>query len=156
MANDENVGQFEIKIGDWSGDGHGQCDSYRVQSNKPVKDAREAYFVAKDKLPPHLCPENFLNKYEDVSLPSNVYEDAKTLGFDFFSDWDDDETPLSDRLEYPQIYSEKMCQYVLWFMKQGDPDLELSIVPNVNTLSFYGFDEKNRHIGFIGYGLFDS
>jgi hypothetical protein len=46
-----------------------------------------------------------------------------------------------------------MCSYVLWFMTQGDPDLKVSLLPAVETLSFYGFDEKGRHIGFIGYGL---
>lgn len=150
--------EFEIKIGDWSDDGHGKCDSYRVKSNKPVKDAREAYFTAKAKLPPHLCPENFMRKYEDFSLPENVYTDAKERGFDFFAGWEGDERlteeKLPEFLKYPQCDTERMCRYVIWFLKQGDSELELEMVPEVNSLSFYGFDEKKRHIGFIGYGLF--
>lgn len=145
---------FEIKIGDWSGDGHGCNDVYRVHSSKPVKEVREAYFAAKAKLPPHLCPEAFMCDYQDYSLPKNVYEDAKERGYDFFANWENpEEEPLEERLQYPQVDTEKMCEYVIWFLKQGDPELELELEPSIESLAFYGVDEKKRHIGFIGYGI---
>jgi hypothetical protein len=154
MAKAKKTYVFEVKIGDWSGDGHGNNDVYRVHSNKPVKEVRDAYFAAKDKLPKHLCPEAFMFEYGDHSLPKNVYEDAKARGYDFFADWENpEEEPLEERLQYPQVDTEKMCDYVIWFLKQGDPGLELELEPSIDTLAFYGHDEKGRHIGFIGYGI---
>lgn len=37
---------FKLPIGDFSKDGHGMCDWYRIESNYPVEDVREFYFKA--------------------------------------------------------------------------------------------------------------
>ena len=55
---------FTIPIGDWSGDGHGQDRSFYASASKPIEAVREAYFAAKEKLPPEACPENFCNEYD--------------------------------------------------------------------------------------------
>lgn len=141
--------RFNLSIGDWSGDGHGQQDVYLIESNKPVQEVREAYFRAKKKLQGCLCPENFMKKHGDSSLPVETYEAAKALGYDLLKGFEEitDET-----FEYPDIGTGGMADYTLWFIKQGDPELELTRV-EVDTFAFYGYDEQKRHIGFIGYAL---
>ena len=48
---------------------------------------------------------------------------------------------------------EFMAAYVLEFLKVGDPDLKFKIINPPDMLPFYGYDDQNRHIGFIGYGV---
>lgn len=148
--------KFRIRIGDWSGDGHGMQEPHIVESNKDsIEEIREAYFAAREKLPNCLCPENFMCDFEDGSLPRETYEEARARGYDLLKDrdpsaWVDE----AEMLEYPDFGAEEMAEYVLWFIKQGDPSIELKLASDsVQDLSFYGSDEKGRHIGFIGYGL---
>jgi hypothetical protein len=137
---------FTIKIGDWSGDGHGKCDDFRFKANKPIEDVREAYFAAKKRYP-KLCPEKFCAKYEDSSVPPDVRAGLRAAG-----------CPLRDdaSLDGECLSADEMAKIVAWFIGQGDSDLV--VVPNdeepVPMLAFYGDDKKKRHIGFIGYGLF--
>jgi len=45
--------------------------------------------------------------------------------------------------------------WVLLLMKT-DPSLEMKIAPEERVmLTFYGLDDKGRHIGCVGYGLFE-
>ena len=40
-------------------------------------------------------------------------------------------------------------------MKKDNPDLILEVVEdNIPKFHFSGYDDKKRHIGFFGYGLF--
>lgn len=133
---------FKITIGDWSADGHGQADDYYVKANKSIKDVREAYFAAKEKLPEAICPENFCCDYEEGTAPDEVFKDLKKRG-----------CPLPEDVD--EFHKDEMVQVILWFLKQGDPTLELNLEnDNVPTLHAYGFDEKKRHIGQFGYGFY--
>jgi hypothetical protein len=51
-----------------------------------------------------------------------------------------------------------MLQLLLLFIKMYNPTFSYEVVAEkqMPTFSFYGFDKKQRHIGFIGYGLFSS
>lgn len=149
-----------FQIGDWSGDGHGRCDDYQVTSNKPVKEVREAYFKALKKFPKCMSPENFMEEYEDYSLPKETYKAALEHGYDLlegFKENDDfkERFDSGELLEYPDVGTQELLQYTLWFVMQGDPELQLKFDPEraPDTFAFYGSDEKGRHIGFIGYGL---
>jgi hypothetical protein len=46
----------------------------------------------------------------------------------------------------------------LWIMllQDTDPTLKLKkvVAEKIPMLSFFGYDEKKRHIGFVGYGTF--
>lgn len=140
---------FKIVIGDWSGDGHSQADDYHVESNKPVEAVREAYFAAKAKLPKQLCPEEFCNRYEEGALPDEVFKLMAKHGFKVEVDCVTDEGT-----DYV-FHGEHMAEYVQWFCQQGDPGLVLKPVLNeIPMLQFYGFDEKKRHIGQFGYGMY--
>lgn len=141
---------FQIPIGDWSGDGHGKVDMYPASASKPVEAAREAYFEAQKKYP-DLDPAGFCSEYEDRSVPEEVYEEASKLGFVFKAFNEDPNADFDDKdLDFG---TEEMAQYVAWFLNLGDPDLHVKIEESPPMLSFYGYDEKNRHIQFIGYGL---
>lgn len=137
--------QFRIQIGDWSNDGHGKCEEYYASARKPIKEIREAYFKAKAQLPSELCPENFCCRHGDYQLPKAVSVAAKAAGYKFPED--------------PEGFLESatMADYVVWFLNQGDQELgaKLERKSTPPTLAFYGNDKKRRHIGFIGYGLFE-
>lgn len=135
---------FRLPIGDWSGDGHGKCEWFDIKSNKPLKDIREAYFKAKE-LYPNLCPESFCDNWQDPFIPQEVVNGYSEINFTS-EDFNDGELYGS-----PQI----MAEIVVAFLKRGDPELQLSIRENPKMLPTWGVDEQGRHIGHIGYGLFD-
>ena len=139
--------KFKIAIGDWSGDGHGINEYFKIKSNKSVEEVREAYFKAIQILgkdyPKEICQE-----YEDDYVSEYDQEELEELGF-VFTHYHENTLGLV----YPT--AKGMLELTLWFLKQGDPDLILKQEEEVPTLHFYGFDDKERHIGFIGYGLFN-
>jgi hypothetical protein len=74
----------------------------------------------------------------------------KNLGFEFNEDdFEDDEDNAT-------VYSSGFAKIWIFLLMQVDKELELKIVPTEEcpNLSFYGFDEKGRHISASGYGLF--
>lgn len=129
---------FRIPIGDWSGDGHSQCEWYDATAAIPLDEVRDAYFAAKKKK--HLegiSPEDFCSEYEDSEVPEDVREQAKAAGYEMPEDF----------------HVEEMANYVVWFINQGNPKADVRLEETPETLTFYGYDDKNRHIGFIGYGF---
>lgn len=137
---------FKLPIGDWSGDGHEKVSWFIISSNKPLQDVREAFFKAKDSLDPRLNPENICSEYEENTIPESLVEELNKAGCEFsFDEYDGD--------VYLDSFS--MLDIVLWFLKMGDPDLELQVEENnFPMFPFSGYDKDNRHIGFFGYGLF--
>jgi hypothetical protein len=140
---------FTLPIGDWSNDGHGKSDLYYIESNKPVEEVREAHFKAKDIT--GIDIEKIANRYEENSIESDhpVIEYLRNKKIDPRDMFDNDEdTYYAD--------SESMVELWVMLLQDGDPNLELKISQDhrVPMLPFYGFDEKKRHIGFVGYGTF--
>jgi len=41
--------KFSLPIGDWSDDGHGECDWFVIESNVPLEELREIYFETKKR-----------------------------------------------------------------------------------------------------------
>lgn len=140
---------FKISIGDWSGDGHGDSETFMASSTKPIKDVREGYFNAKERYP-RLAPESFCESYEDTLVPVDVADEIEKLG-----------GPTTEGLErHPREEgfrgtAEYMAAVTVWFLNIGDRglDVRLEAETREDTLHFYGYDEKKRHIGFIGYGV---
>lgn len=132
---------FTIEIGDWSDDGHGKHVPYTVTAAKPIKATREAYFAAVAKHP-RCNPENFCDEYEDGEVDDDQWAALSDVG-----------CPLPD--ERDSFDADAMAAVVVWFLNEGDPTLDarLDEKSRTPTLHFYGYDEKKRHIGFIGYGL---
>lgn len=146
--------KFKLPIGDWSDDGHGKTDDYIIESNKPLEHVREMYFQACEKLGYTLdghhkktpCAE-----YEDYEFPFEVINDLDNIGvkgLDFYFEVGEGNYDMD---------SISFCDIVLNFIKSQDKDLELKRIPNdeLPMFQFYGVDNKNRHIGYFGYGLFD-
>lgn len=130
------MADFRVAIGDWSGDGHSQCDYVHIRANKTMKEVQKAYNTAKKELPDVLNPENFCSDFEDSRVPSDVIDEAEKLGCTVFRCIDD---------EGYGFYVDEMADYVMWFLKQGDPELTLEVIEPPDTL---------KTDGFIGYGLF--
>jgi hypothetical protein len=131
---------FRIPIGDWSGDGHEQCKWFTATAKYPIETVREAYFTAKILLP-DICPEDFCSGYEEYEVAEEIRAEINEQGFE-----------LGD-----SFGSEEMAAFVVWFLNRGYPDLDARLEPNAEMpmLPFYGQDACERHISFIGYGLFE-
>jgi len=141
--------KFTIPIGDWSGDGHEKTSDYLYACSHPIEDVREAYFAAKETHP-LLDPSTYCNEYEESVPPAEVMEAWAELGFvereGFLGEWQNGEG----------LYTDAMAGLAIEFLKLGNPDIEYkSISDDVPMLFNYGQDEKGRHIGSFGYGLFE-
>lgn len=133
-----------ISIGDWSNDGHGRCDDFFfiLPNYKSVEDAREAFFKSAETYP-GLDPRSFANEYQDGTIPGELRDAAADKGFEL-PDNDDD------------FHSGIMAEYVSWFIGLSGVALTALGIEQLPTLHFYGTDKKKRHLGHIGYGLFDE
>ena len=130
---------FKIPIGDWSNDGHAQCHWYIVESNKPVEEVREVHFRG--------CKEVF-----DIHSVCNEYEEYQA-DLEDLPEW---VREFFDHEGHPMNGSGGMAELWLEMLRRTDPDLVLKLVPeDISMLPFYGHDDQKRHIGTVGYGLFD-
>ena len=144
---------FRFPIGDWSRDGHGDCNWYKVQSNKPVQLVRESYFEITQRLGTGLD-----SQFADA--PCSDYED-RTISLEWLKKVGispdalvgiDDYDPEDGVMETWQ--SETIAELFILFMNKHDPSLDLKIVDDKDDMfTFYGMDEKGRHIGNMGYGV---
>lgn len=141
---------FRIPIGDWSGDGHGKCKWFDASAAKPIEDVRLAYFVAKKKLP-DACPESFCAGYEESKVPAKAVVALEAAGYPNVDYFKPDQHGHSEPPEH-----ETMAEVVVWFINQGDPDIDarLNVKNDPPSLTFFGYNRKHQHIGHIGYGLF--
>lgn len=124
---------IRIPIGDWSNDGHGQCDYYHFKSNKPIKNVEKAFLAAKKKYP-DISPDIFCYKYQDSKVPEDISKKIKALGF-------------SLTLSEGGLYDvEEFACYVAFFCMLGDIELKLTQMPTPESLC----------ISCFGYGLFGN
>jgi hypothetical protein len=133
-----------MQIGDWSDDGHGHCEDFFIESNKPVEEVREAHFLIKDKT--EIDIEKLCSEYEEAYLLSGTKIKLRNLGYD-----------LNDFEDMDNVGPEEMARLWVFLLNKVNPDLELElVVDDIPTLNFYGFDDKHRHIGHVGYGCFND
>lgn len=127
--------QLKFQVGDWSGDGHGQHEDFILESSVSVEELREMYFTTKAKT--KTSPENVCRDYGDNEITK---QQIKDLGLQKMYDGDD----------FIHLFVDYMITH--------NHDLKLEIVQQnqIPTFHFYGHDKKKRHIGFMGYGLFES
>lgn len=130
---------FRLPIGDWSGDGHGVSRDYRIRSNKPVEAVREAYFAAEQKT--RLDLTEVCGKYEEREIKPHLLAAIRAAGL-----------PLPEE-NLDGFGPDEFVELTLAYLRAGDPELELKVLPFEEMLPFYGYDSKKRHIGFLGYGL---
>ena len=136
---------FKMPIGDWSDDGHGRCEYFTIQSNKPINEVRDIHFKSKEILD----IEKICNEYEDSIIDDDTEEELMKLGFDV-----DEMYNKYGTFKFPS--PEVMANIWIFLLQKADSELELTIVDDViPTITFYGFDEKGRHIRKVGYGIYD-
>jgi hypothetical protein len=141
---------WQIPIGDWSDDGHGKCDWFNIKSNFTVEEAREAYFKSVEESGVDVCKE-VAHDYEDNSVSEkflNIFPEFLEKGLIKHNP----EFGIYDS-EYYIDDSSDLVEIVCLFIQKYTPEFRYEIV-NFPMLPFYGLDEKHRHIGHIGYGLF--
>lgn len=136
------VYQFYLPIGDWSDDGHGRCQQFLVNSNAPVERVREAHFRIKETT--GIDIESICGGCEENTISPDVSEKIAALGIPF--------EPGEDG----QVFSEDMAHLWVALLQLADPELKLQIQREtyIPMLTFPGYDEKGRHIGDVGYGVF--
>ena len=142
---------FFLPIGDWSRDGHEKCDYKIVISNKSVEEVREIHFKARDTLP--FSIEEICCVYQDQKIDKEMFEIIKSTGLDpenyfYYHDY------AGKEVWDMEWNTDAMAELWIDWLKLVDPDLELEI-KDLEMIPFYGRDKKNRHISFVGYGLFD-
>lgn len=136
--------KFYLTIGDWSCDGHGHSEDFIVSSNFPVETVREAHYKIKDITGVDI--ESICSEYEEDEIDEETVNILKDMGFKF-----ENSSGMGDGI----VNVPEMARLWIFLLKKADPMLEMEIVKNdIPRLQFYGFDDKMRHIGGVGYGLF--
>ena len=138
--------KVKFPVGDWSDDGHGKCDWFHLESSVSVEDLREMYFDTCTRTGV-VFDNEICSNYQDST---KIDEQVKKLGLT-------KEEVAFDEEEF-EVYGVTqdlfMNIFIAW-LKKHNPGLELSVSQDdTPRFTFYGFDEKNRHIGHLGYGLF--
>lgn len=137
---------WEIPIGDWSDDGHERCNWFIIKSNFTVEEAREAYFKSVEESGVDVS-KKVAHEYEDNSVSEsflNAFPEFLEKGL------------IKHEPGYAEYYvkdSRDMVTIVCLFIQKYNPEFKYEIL-DIPMLPFYGYDEKKRHIGHIGYGLF--
>lgn len=146
--------KIKLPIGDWSEDGHGKCEWFILNSSVPVEELREIYFDAKLRNNCSLDGSDWDNMRDFA--PCNNYGDS-SITREELSRFNI--TLSEEEIEnYINEFNPKdFADVFIKFMTQHNKELELDIVKDhIPTFSFYGYDSNNRHIGYMGYGLFDE
>lgn len=143
--------QYKIRlpIGDWSGDGHGQCSYYYIESNKPVEELREIHFKIKEVT--GIDIHSICNEYND-QIDVETQQSLKDVGVSLdIPDYD------IDHEGNMYLGPDDIKDIWICLLRKTDPTLILqeSNVPFTPMLPFYGRDKHKRHIGFVGHGVFN-
>lgn len=141
---------FKLEMGDWSDDGHGKTKTAVFETNVSVEYLREMYFTNKEVYGDIL--EYYCSEYGEYTISTEDIEEIEESGI-IISD-----KMKEDARENGEAYvdADDMIDWFIQFMKLGNPSLELNQItqPKMPTFHFYGYDEKQRHISFFGYGTF--
>ena len=144
--------QFNIAIGDWSDDGHGECRNFLCEADAPIEWLREAYFKLEGILGFKLS--DVCGKYREVYMKlehaERLYELRLISRSQYYNIKSDNPDPISP---------EEMADIVIAALNMIDGDFKIRHSKPQNRipdLHFYGFDEHGRHIDFIGYGVFGN
>lgn len=156
IVDGKRVFLVEFPIGDWSGDGHKQCEYYVAVSEKPVEDIREAHFKAPEIVGFEIG--DICRPYEDSILERRFYDKLRELGYDF--DLFDEDNEKEDGIELdeegrPGLSPYGVFRIWLFLLNYIDPSLRLEALP-IRPLNFFGCDEEGRYLRTPGYGTFGA
>lgn len=139
---------FNIRIGDWSADGHGMYETYTVSSNKPIEEVRAAHYRILEET--GIDMGSMCEDYEDSSIDSTMIDKLKSLGVDV----NKIDLCFADYKEDGVAYAVPYTLFAIWvhLLNKVDSELKLEHV-KIESLDFYGFKD-GKHIPHVGYGLF--
>lgn len=157
--------KIKVPIGDWSGDGHSQCQEYMIISSHPASELRKAYYESELKTgltfrhkyndnPAHIKP--ICTDYEENFIDEEQIEGLLEAGFNFnLIDLYEDECPvLGENLPYDFIYLDEsnIFKMLMWFIGLGLDGFEYEIANDeFESLSEYG---AGNFCHQFGYGVF--
>jgi hypothetical protein len=145
--------RIKLPIGDWSGDGHRECEQFIVESTKPVEEIREAHFKIKEVTDIDIC--KICSEYGDSYIREGEIEKILATGFVFDEGHCNEIEKDGENIISISPLPTALAELWVYLLNKIDNSLQLRIVDdNVPMLPFYGFDEKGRHISGVGYGLF--
>lgn len=136
--------KFYMTIGDWSEDGHGKMKKFLIQSNQLMECVRDVHFGIKAAT--GIDIEAVCSEYGNNIVPADIKEQLELLGYHIADDAGFGECVISP---------EEMINIWLFLLMYTEPSLSLKICEDpYPEFQFFGIDEKDRHIGSVGYGLF--
>ncbi len=133
--------QIKFPVGDWSDDGHNQCEDFIAETPLTVEHVREAHFKAEAN---GIAIGQICSDYECASVDEDILAalDAAEIQYD--------DLPVDDM--------DPESVFTLWvrILNRVNPMLKLTAVTSVQipSITFYGFDEQKRHLRSPGYGVF--
>jgi hypothetical protein len=145
---------FNIEIGDWSGDGHDQSQTFLCRADATIQCLREAYFKVQSVIGIDLtevCGE-YGEEHMNIGH-AEVLLEHEIIDRDMF-----------DRLTSDKSYSSRtrpidIAVIVRNCLNYVEPDYNVRFEKpqaRIPSLHFSGFDSQGRHIGQIGYGVFGN
>lgn len=164
---------FKVPVGDWSKDGHNQCDTYYVESNYSAKEMRQAYKDTCKKIglqlnhnKDYIGIEGFdmyskrnwrylLTEYEESSIAEEAVDILLEHGFDFARV--DGERDEIDRYVVQEAYfdSEGVFDLFMWFISYSMPSdfkyKQVMLEAEAEPINGWWNKELNHQ---IGYGVF--
>lgn len=134
--------KIRFPIGDWSKDGHEQCDWYFATTELSTQEVREAHF---------LCSEiygfdigDICSEYQEDQINEGIVSVLKRYNL------------IDEHFDNEDIDSHQI--FLIWLSILNSISPSLKLVPfdykDYEDINFYGRDVKNRHINTPGYGIF--
>lgn len=138
------INRFTMPIGDWSADGHGQCDNYTIVTNNTLEEIREAHFSLPIKIEELCNRKNSLTAAQFMKIKR--YLSFKTV------------VAVEDGATGNGTYAiSTYTMAMIWTdLLNRTKAVTVTLLPEDQSdmIPFYGVDEKGRHISHVGYGLF--
>lgn len=160
---------FKVPVGDWSQDGHNQCENYFVETNYSAKEMRQAYKDTCKKIGLQMNHGDtdytglglkfrdsrcLLSEYEESSICEDAVEILLNHGFEFKRV--DGERDKDGNFIVQEAYfdSEGVFDLFMWFISHSLPsDFEYNQVTlEAEPIIGYWNKELNEQ---IGYGVFE-
>jgi len=144
--------KFKLPIGDWSGDGHSQCEYFVIDSNVSAEALVPIYIEMDAKY----NISGVCSQYEDTKMDADYIDFLESINIDpkdYFEDYDVD--------EYDQyIYADGLAQLVIDLLMNFDESLKLKIVKDEMPMFNNWLGQKVKGISgggvfrLPGYGVF--
>jgi hypothetical protein len=144
--------KFYINIGDWSCDGHNQCDRFLFESNYSVKELQKAYKKSCKTTGVNLsraCAEG----YEDPTVEPSAAKKLLELGLsEELVRGEDYDPEYCHETEYAINGPDAMADMIVWFVGLSMPEDFECRRTEEHALNFNGFwGDLNES---FGYGLY--